>query len=291
MIKEFWQEVKQERKERKRLKKERKKRALTGEQKATKIFGIFLGFFVLFGSLFFACNNMSIGDLDFSWGTLVGLDKEIVEELEKPVDENLLLIDGKINSEDYMSFISAWIAAGADGTYFNEDGELIEGEGDSFDEEEREVLFIDETLTLSGKQLGGWCRESNIDLGYVSTMDILDMKFYKENDQFYLSTIAFCKLSKLLGSDEVPNVYLRTVSPIKVLDGNITTLGCELYINNLSEESNKVVVDKINELSQNKLSTLVNDLVVTAYINPLKQIFNATIELVDNTVVFIPVGV
>ena len=43
MIKEFWQEVREEKKERKRLKKQRKKLALTGEQKATKIMAILFG--------------------------------------------------------------------------------------------------------------------------------------------------------------------------------------------------------------------------------------------------------
>ena len=292
MIKEFWQEVREEKKERKRLKKQRKKLALTGEQKATKIMAILFGFFVFFGSLFFACSGFSLGDLTITWGQLVGLDAEIVEQLEAPVDENLLLIDGRITNDDYMSFVNAWITAGADPSYFDETGELIDKEvEDDGVEEDAEVLYIDSVLNLNGKELGGWCRETNIDLGYVSTMDILDMKFYKIGEQHYMSTIALCKLSKLLESDEVPNVYLKTVSPIKILDGSIAILGCELYINQLSEESNKIVVDKINEVTSDKLTTLVNDLVVTAYINPLKTIFNATMALTDNGVSFIPVGV
>ena len=264
--------------------------ALTGEEKATKIFGILFGFFVFFGSIFFTCSGFDLENFTISWGQIIGLDAEIVEQLEAPVDENLLLIDGRITNDDYMSFVNAWIAAGADASYFDENGELIDKEiEDEEVEEEAELLYIDTVLNLSGKELGGWCRETNIDLGYVSTIDILDMKFYREGDQYYLSTIALCKLSKLIESDEVPNIYLRTVSPIKILDGNITTLGCELYINQLSEESNKTVVDKINELTSDRLSTLVNDLIVTAYINPLKTIFNATMVLTDNGVAFIPV--
>ena len=288
MIREFWQEVREERKERKRLKKQRKKMALTGEQKATKIFGILFGFFVFFGSIFFACSDFSLDGFTISWGQIIGLDEEIVEQLEEPVDENLLLIDGRITSDDYMSFINAWITAGADPSYFDENGELIDKEVEDENVDDAELIYIDTTLTLTGRELGGWCRETNIDLGYVSTMDILDMKFYKEGEQYYLSTIALCKLSKLLESDEIPNVYLKTITPIKILDGNITTLGCELYINNLSEESNKAVVDKINQITSNKLTTLVNDLVVTAYINPLKTIFNASMELTDNGISFIP---
>lgn len=290
MIKEFWQEVREEKKERKRLKKQRKKMALTGEEKATKVFGILFGFFVFFGSIFFACSNFSVGDLTITWGQLVGLDEEIVKELEEPVDENLLLIDGRISNDDYMSFVDAWIDAGADPSFFDENGELIDRDiVDENVEEDAEVLYIDKALHLSGKQLGGWSRETNIDLGYVSTMDILDMKFYKEGEQYYLSTIAYCRLGKLIENDEIPNVYLKTVTPIKILDGNITTLGCELYINKLSEESNKVVVDKINEITSDRLTTLVNDLIVTAYINPLKIIFNATMELTENGVLFVPI--
>ncbi|MBE5738620.1 MAG: hypothetical protein E7354_02715 [Clostridiales bacterium] len=294
MIREFWREVKEEKKERKRLKKEMKKRALTREQKVTKVFGVLFGFFVLFGSLFFACNNMSFGDLSgLNWGMIVGLDEETIEELELPVDENLLLIDGKLTKDDYLSFIDAWILAGAEADCFDEEGNLIESETDDSEEqeEESELIYIDTPLVISGRELGGWCKETNSDVGNVANFDILDMKIYEQNGTYYLSTIVLCKLGNVLGIEDVPNVYLKTVSPVQVLGGDLTVLGSDLYINQLSEEANTKVVNKLNEASDNKLSTLVNDLVVSLYINPLKQILNATIQLSDNGIVFIPVEV
>ncbi len=290
MIKEFWQEVRQERKDKKRLKRENKKNKLTGEEKATKIFGILFGFFVFFGSIIFACNNMSLGDLsDINWGSAIGLSDEMVEELEKPVDENLLLINGRISDDDYTSFVNAWINAGADESYFEEDGGIIDDE-ESDEETDLSGLYINSELYLSSRVIGAWCKETNIDIGYSSSVDILDMLIYKENNNYYMSTISYCNLKNILGIEGVPNIYLKSVSEVSILNGKLTILGTELYINALDEEMNEKIVDKINDISDDKLSSLVNDMVVTAYINPLKDLMRANIYLSSNGVIFVPVG-
>lgn len=289
MIKEFWQEVRQERKDKKRLKKENKKKRLTGEEKATKIFGILFGFFVFFGSIIFACNNMSLGDLsDINWGAAIGLSDEMIEELEKPVDENLLLINGRISDDDYTSFLNAWIGAGADESYFDEDSGIL----DSEDGEETDLsgLYINSELHLSSRVIGAWCKETNVDLGYHSTVDILDMLIYKEDNNYYMSTISYCNLKSILDIEGVPSIYLKSVSEVAILNGKLTVLSTNLYINALDDKTNEEIVEKINKISDDKLSSLVNDMVVTAYINPLRDIMRANILLSSNGVIFVPVG-
>lgn len=289
MIKEFWQEVRQERKDKRRLKKENKKNKLTGEEKATKIFGILFGFFVFFGSIIFACNNMSLGDLsDINWGSAIGLSDEMVEELEKPVDENLLLINGRIGDDDYTNFINAWINAGADESCFDEDSGVTDGE--EGEEVDLSGLYINSELYLSSRVIGAWCKETNIDIGYSSNVDILDMLIYKENNNYYMSTISYCNLKNILGIEGLPSIYLKSVSEVAILSGKLTVLSTGLYINALDKDMNEEIVNKINDISDDKLSSLVNDMIVTAYINPLKDLMRANIYLSGNGIIFVPVG-
>ena len=53
MIKDFWQERKDEKKRQKQLKKQNKKLPKTREQKAYKIFGVCFVLFLIFGSIFY----------------------------------------------------------------------------------------------------------------------------------------------------------------------------------------------------------------------------------------------
>ncbi len=277
MIKEFWQEVKEERKLKKQLKKQNKKRRLTGEEKAYKVFGILLGFFVLFGSIFFTCNRPK-GDGEVSWGDAVGLTPEMVEELEKPVDENLILTNGKLNFDDYMSFVKVFTDAGV--KCFNEDGEII----DSANEKD---AYITSTVTLNDKQLGGYCRETNRDMGFVGTIDLLDLDIFSENEKTYLKTIVYCKLDKVINNTDLPNVYLTSISEIRVLSGSLAILDTTVQINQISQESNDFIVEKLDELSDNAFSTLAND-TMSLYINMIKSVFNTTITIGSEALVFNP---
>ena len=212
----------------------------------------------------------------------------MVEDLEKPVDENLLLINGRIGDDDYTNFINAWINAGADESYFDEDSGLIDGE--EGEEADLSGLYINSELYLSSRVIGAWCKETNIDIGYSSNVDILDMLIYKENNNYYMSTISYCNLKNILGIEGLPSIYLKSVSEVAILNGNLTVLSTGLYINALDKDMNEEIVNKINDISDDKLSSLVNDMIVTAYINPLKDLMRANIYLSGNGIIFVPVG-
>ncbi len=278
MIREFWKEVREEEKEKKRLKKEAKKKHLTGEQKAYKVFGILLTIFVIFGSIFFTCKSSGDGDGDynFSWGELAGISEEMIEELNNPVDLNLLIPNGKINSGDAIDFEKKMSDAGVNEEIF----------GDDLDDMEEDVFYIDREMTLTSKELGAYCNSMAKELGESGLLEVLDLKVSYDNG-YYLTTIAHCDLAEIVGYDELPKVYLTTVSEIRLMgsDKTLKTVGGSIHINRLDEDKNDEIVETID--SVNTLSTYVNALVVD-YIELLKEIVNAELKLMDDGIKFIP---
>ena len=97
-LKEFFQEEKEARKQRKLEKKLNKKSPLTREQKFYKIAGIVVGIMVTFGALTYSCKSLASGDFDLN--DAVGLTDEMVTELKKPVDDNIYFANGKIIKQE-----------------------------------------------------------------------------------------------------------------------------------------------------------------------------------------------
>lgn len=278
MIREFWKEVREEEKERKRLKKEAKKKHLTGEQKAYKVFGVLLTIFIIFGSIFFTCKGSGDTDVDINWGDLFGISRETIDELKEPVDQNLLLPNGKISSIDYIDFETKMKNSGVDEGFFQDDGE----------EYEATLYYINRVMRLSDKEVGAYCNIMAKELSENGTLEILDLSIVNDNG-YLLTSVAYCDLSKIINDDSLPKVYLTTVSEIRLMgsEAKLTSVGGNVHINLLDEERNDEVVSKIDSVGT--LSTYVNTWIVD-YIEVLKEIVNARIKLVDGGIEFIPLG-
>lgn len=278
MIREFWREAREERKEQKRLRKENKKHKLTGEQKAYKVFGILLTFFLIFGSIFYCCKGWNSGDTSgLKWDKVLGLDDEIVDKLNEEVDTNLLYADGKIENADLLSMQSKWINAGGDEA-------VVRGESSEADED---ALFISSKLTLTDKELGAFCKDSND--GLSSGIEILNLKIYEENGEYYLSTLVYCKLGGVIGISDFPDVYVKSVSEIQKLEKQLVALSTNIYINQLDDLTNEKLVDKIESMARGKLKSACSDLVVS-YINTIYVFMNADLKIVDGGIEFSPIA-
>lgn len=279
MIREFWKEVREEEKEKKRLKKEAKKKHLTGEQKAYKVFGILLTIFVIFGSIFYTCKDSGEADTDFNWGDIFGISQETIEELYEPVDENLLLTNGKILDEDYLDFQNVLRDAGVSESFFDNDDE-------DFDDSE---YYIQKEIMLTDKQLGAFCNNAMKEFGEGSTLEILDLAIVSDDSGCYLTTIVYCDLSKIISYEQLPKVYLTTKTKFRLMGigGSLTVTSGDVRINRLDEETNDEIVDKID--SMGILKTYVNDTTV-GYIELLKEVINASLTLCNGGIEFKPLG-
>ena len=100
MIKEFWQERKEEKRKQKELKKQNKKLPQSKEQRAYKVFGVLFALFLIFGSLFYTCRG--IGDVDeYSWDQLIGITDEMKEKLSSRVDKSALIENKELSIIDW----------------------------------------------------------------------------------------------------------------------------------------------------------------------------------------------
>lgn len=278
MIKEFWREAKEERKEQKRLRKENKKRKLTGEQKAYKVFGVLLTFFLIFGSLFYCCKGWNNADFsELKWSEILDIDDEIVEKLNAKVDPNLLYLDGKIKNEDFVSMQNKWVNAGGD------EGAIKNGDNDASDE----AFFIRSKVTMSDKEVGAFCKDWGNEIS--SAIEILNLKIYEENDVYYLSTLVYCKLGSVIGIDDFPDVYVKSVSEVQKLEKQLVALSTKIHINQLDTSSNEKLVDKIEAIAKGKIKSSCSDLVVS-YINSLCLFMNADMKIVDGGIEFSPIA-
>ena len=71
MIKEFWQERKENRQKQKELKKQKRKLPKTKEQRSYKIFGVCFTLFLIFGSIFYACRGLNMDCSTFIFWCIV----------------------------------------------------------------------------------------------------------------------------------------------------------------------------------------------------------------------------
>ena len=168
-LKEFLKEEREERKTRKLQKKLAKKSPKTKEQKYYKIAGIIVGVLITFGALFSSCKNC--GGFEFNWTEAVGITDEMIVELKKPVDENLLFIDGKITKEDYDSCIA---------TLNLNEVNILEND---------EISGPNENFILSSKEVGSLVN-GMLSTGDSVYFDILNFKIPITDNIDYLNKIS-----------------------------------------------------------------------------------------------------
>jgi hypothetical protein len=267
-LKSFWEEEKQARKQRKLEKKLSKKSPLTGEQKFIKIAGIITGILITFGALFFSCKSLFGGDFD--WNEIVGITDEMIEELEKPVDENLLFADGRILAEDYNSCKVKLNSANAN----------------VIDSKESE-LEATSSFSLNSKEVGALVNLLLSESEELGTMSVLDFNIFFENDYFYEKSITLVDLNEVVGSEEkkLPKVYLTAVSKIEVLNGQISVLDTELKINAIEDGVNEDIIELLKKYTNFTLVSASNttiNMVIDLFADEVKT----KVVLMDNGIEF-----
>ena len=272
MIKEFWQERKEEKKRLKAEKKANRKNPKTREQIAYKICGVIFALFIIFGSLGYSC-KMTCYSSDYSWDSLIGITDDVVSALSEPVDESILLPNGKINEVDWSLCIESLNNCGIDiVTDFSLDEEKIQSD-----------TKITENLNLTNRQLGALIKEYIKKSNKSEYVTLLDFNVNLLEQQYYMDSIVKFSLKNYIGSS-LPDIYIATHSTVTIYDKKIYVGSSELVVNNLPEDKNAKVLEVLNGSIIN-LSMYTNELAITS-INSFATSISADVALENEIVLF-----
>ena len=272
MIKEFWAEQKEERKQRKLLKKQNKKHR-TKVEKTRYASGVIVTILIIVGAFFSTCSgDGSTGGIN--WGETVGITEEYIIEMEKPVDENLLFPNGKIMADDWASFVEVMKSGGMN---------IFDAEG-KVDDALIKTEKLTSSVVVTGRHLGAISKEMHAAFGVAEIINICDFEIYQENGKFYEKSIIYLDLEKMITDIDLPAVYLTTVSEVKVLAGQLHSMNYKIVINQLSQELSDEILETINEITNDKLVRLANS-TINNYIYLFFDSLNIDYVLCENGLV------
>ena len=274
MIKEFWQERREEKKRLKQLKKENKKLPKTREQKAYKVFGVLFVLFMIFGSIGFACRGGG-EDVDYSWENVVGITDEMKTQLTARVDKNTL-VTSPIDAIDWGMAKDELGKVGLDGIIVDNNIStelLLEG-----------TQSINGNMVCSYNVIGAIVDRLIESDDYAEYIELLQVTIMEDGSDIYLESVMSLDLSLLVYETALPIVYVKSTSMLDVLDNELSALGTKIRINNIDEELNDEIVDTINENSYFDISFFTNTLIVNE-INNFAEYVNAKIQLQGTKVI------
>lgn len=272
MIKDFWQERKEEKKRLKELKKQNKKLPATKEQKAYKVFGIFFTLFIIFGSLFRTCVGES-GFENYSWDNLVGLTDEMKIELEQSVNKKDLLFDKQIDVVDWSYCKDLLVMSGIDGVVV--------------DDEINSLLLYDKNinitspLILNSRTLGALTQKMIQGSVYSDDVELVEVMLSLDDDKLILKSLIRVNLTAVVIADALPSVYVTTTSTVQILNKQMYALNSNCRINDLEESENCELIELINKNSFSKLEFYTNEL-IARQINDFAKGVNAKVRI-NNT--------
>lgn len=276
MIREFWQERKEEKRKRKELKKQNKKIPKTKEQRAYQIFGILFTLFIILGSIFYTCKGWGSVE-DYSWESLIGITDDMKNLLSKNVDKNELLEGNELSVFDFSDLKDELIESGLN---------VI------VDEKINLEILDDKTQTLSSSltlrsNLVGILASNMIEQGqYAEDIDLLELKIYEDNSIIKMKTLMYVNLSTVIFSGTLPTVYLTTISDIEILNSKVLCLNTNIKINNFDEKDNTEILKVLKKNSLLGIENYTNEL-VTDQINKFKDGINSKVEIYGLNLKFI----
>ena len=204
MIKEFWQERREEKKRLKEEKKSNRKSPKSKEQIAYKVFGILFALFLIFGSIGYSCTISCSGG--YSWDDLIGVDDEISSALTQSVNVEELIPDGQLVEYDWSSCIAKLNNAKIDFvTDFDLDSKKVES-----------GASISSNLILTNRELGSLLSRYVNNSKRSRYLRLLSFKVYNDTDNYYIQSVIELNLKNYMNSN-LPNIYLTsiiTVTPI-----------------------------------------------------------------------------
>jgi hypothetical protein len=277
MIKEFWQERKEEKLKQKQLKKQNKKLPKTKEERAYKIFGLFFALFLIFGSVFTTCRSTD-GIEDYSWDILIGVSDEMKEKLSHPVDKQTLIQDKELSVVDWSECRDAISLSGLD-VFTNEEFDLEKLLDESCKLENR--------ITLKDNMVGALVTAFT---GTSSSdVKIIEVNIYQDGIVPMMTTLMYINLSKLVLSSTLPHVYMTTTSRLEIQNNKLYCLDTEIIINDFNEEDNEEALEILGKSSLLGLDYLTNELIARE-INSFADVIKADVDISGVSIRFEPIN-
>lgn len=270
MIKEFWQEHRENKKQLKKQRRHSKKHPQTGEQKAYRIFGFIFVIGLMIGCVAFCCRQS--GDVpSYSWDSVIGITDEMKEALTQNVKESDLYSD-PIDIVDWSDARDKLITGGLSAIIKN----------DSFDFEELEKNHkITSDIELKENEIGAIINRLFSTDEYVNYLTIKYIDIYWEDDQAYMKTVIVMDLSLLIAGTELPMAYVTTTSCLDILNENLACIGANVQLNQIESALNEEIVQLINKSSVVEISYFTNNY-VAMILNGFKSSINADFIIQNN---------
>lgn len=278
MIKEFWQERKEEKLKQKELKKQNKKLPQTKEQKAYKVFGVLFALFLIFGSIFYTCSGFS-GTDDFSWDSLIGITDEMKEKLSTKVEKSSLIEDRELTSSDWESCKIVFNTKSLN---------IISQEGNiDINKLLNKTIKLSEEISLNNYEIGALVSNIIKQGTQKNNINLIELNIYQDGTQVILRTVMNINLSEVVLSGTLPYVYVTTTSRIEVLNRKLASLDSNIVINDFNAEENAEIIEVLNNSSLFGIENYTNDKVVEE-INYFAECISANVELNGLNISFMP---
>jgi len=252
MIKEFWNERKEEKKQAKLIKKESKKNPKSRQERAYKIFGICFAFFLIFGSIFFSCRNLGSGD-DYSWSDLSGISDELKVKLTESVDVDELIVNKSLSESDWDLCKQDLINAGI--------LEIIKDNTIDYERLLSENTQIDTEITFNNGNIGALSNELIKISGYSNQLNIIETILFVSENELYLKSLVFLDLNAVIIGGELPKVYVTTISSVHILNNKIYCMNSQIKLNRLNEEDNENLLKIIKNNAFYDIESYTNQLI------------------------------
>ena len=253
MIREFWQDRKEEKKRLKELKKQNKKLPASREQRAYKIFGVCLTLFIIFGFFIKACGGPSNTD-DFTWSSLLGITEEMKDQLETPVSKKELLFNKQIDIVDWSYCKDMLTNAGLASV-------IVDDKIDS-------LVLVEKTATLTSpicldsRMLGALSHNMIINSVYSDDVELIEVLLETTDDKLVIKSLVGLNLTTvILGADSLPSVFVTTTSTLQILNNKLYALNSNCKINKLEDSDNSDILEVINKSSLSSIEYYTNELI------------------------------
>lgn len=231
-------EIEEEIKTRKLARKEKRKAGRKKRLKRWGTVGIVLAIFLT--AIIFGIVKVVQG-----YDNKCGDYEELIEALTTTVDVSSLTTN-KISSTDYLSFVQKCKDAGV----------IISDDGTA-------VGIINNEISLSGNEIGAYVNK----IMGKGAFELIEVSLYTKNDVDYIKTVSAITISEInaeVGKQtNIPNVmYITTTSEVYRFGNQLELRRNSNKINNLSDESNKLIFDELLGESYKEMDGIMNSVIV-----------------------------
>ncbi len=275
MIKDFWQERKDEKKRLKQQKKQNKKLPKTREQKAYKIFGVCFALFLIFGSIFYTCRGLNDVD-DYSWDKMLGISEEMKIKLATPINRADLISTKQLDAIDWSNCKDSLIEAGVGGVLLSDEISLEVLSDKS--------ITLTSTLSLDSRNLGALSKKM-IATSVYDSVELIETVLTYDNNTLRLTSLIYLDLTSVVLGNNLPYVYVTTTSVVNILNNDMYCMNSEFRINDFSENDNDEIMQIINKNSLVDIGFYTNELIAREIntfcegVNAIVRINNGNLEI------------